>query len=31
MSNFDDVKNFMQIYGQEVKTESSFLEKNQLK
>ena len=24
MSNFDDVKNFMQIYGQEVKTESSF-------
>ena len=24
MSNFDDVKNFMQIYGQEVKTKSSF-------
>ena len=24
MSNFDDVKNFMQIYGQEVKTQSSF-------
>ena len=24
MSNFDDVKNFMEIYGQEVKTKSSF-------
>ncbi len=24
MSNFDDVKNFMQIYGQEIKTKSSF-------
>ena len=24
MSNFDDVKNFMKIYGQEVKTKSSF-------
>ena len=24
MSNFDDVKNFMQIYGQEIKTEYSF-------
>ena len=24
MSNFDDVKNFMEIYGQEVKTQSSF-------
>ena len=24
MSNFNDVKNFMQIYGQEVKTKSSF-------
>ena len=24
MSNFDDVKNFMEIYGQEIKTESSF-------
>ena len=24
MSNFDDVKSFMEIYGQEVKTKSSF-------
>ena len=24
MSNFDDVKNFMQIYEQEIKTKSSF-------
>ena len=24
MSNFDDVKDFMEIYGQEVKTKSSF-------
>ena len=24
MSNFDDVKNFMEIYGQEVKTKPSF-------
>ena len=24
MSNFDDVKNFMEIYGQEIKTKSSF-------
>ena len=24
MSNFDDVKDFMKIYGQEVKTKSSF-------
>ena len=24
MSNFDDVKNFMKIYGQEIKTKSSF-------
>ena len=24
MSNFDDVKNFMEIYGQEVNTKSSF-------
>ena len=24
MSNFDDVKNFMEIYAQEVKTKSSF-------
>ena len=24
MSNFDDVKNFMEIYGQEVKTKASF-------
>ena len=24
MSNFDDVKNFMKIYDQEIKTESSF-------
>ena len=24
MSNFDDVRNFMQIYGQEIKTKSSF-------
>ena len=24
MSNFDDVKNFMETYGQEVKTKSSF-------
>ena len=24
MSNFDDVRNFMRIYGQEIKTKSSF-------
>ena len=24
MSNFDDVRNFMQIYGQEIKTKPSF-------
>ena len=27
MSNFDDVKNFMEKYGQEVKTKSSFPDK----
>jgi len=27
MSNFDHVKNFMEIYGQEVKTKSSFPDK----
>ena len=28
MSNFDDVKNFMEIYGQEVKTKFSFPSEN---
>jgi len=31
MSNFDDVKHFMEVYGQEVKTKSSFPSKKIIK